>query len=446
MTDRKKKSKNGKSVQPNHGSAAFPGISLLLLVGMLLVLGARANAGEILHLSDLLPFGYWLLSAGLLVALLHLGKYTGSPGLLKLILLLSALGVLVRSRMEGSVEGIGGWSHLIQPLGFVWIWLAWGFSRKGRLNHFRFVWPMTYLFSLAVLAGLIFLGNRFRGAFYGPGGLTPSEILKLFIPFALAGFFTGSADRWQGRACWNPPLGQTLLLMSGWGMLCALLVLQRDLGLLVLLSLMLVVMLISMTRSWSWGVLLLGAVAGGGWLVLQYVDHGARRLQAWLDPFADPTGSGWQVLQGLSGLYAGGLTGTGLGAGHPDRLPIAGSDFVYAVYGEELGYLGCLLLLLLFGLLLRRCAAVANLQTDTFSGLFAAGLTGLLAVQMLVNIAGVVTLLPVTGITLPYISQGGSSIWVTSVQFGLLLGMAEPHGPGRKAKKKSAGKSNARSK
>jgi cell division protein FtsW len=170
--------------------------------------------------------------------------------------------------------------------------------------------------------------------------------------------------------------------------------------------------------------------------VTRYMDHGARRLQAWMDPFADPTGSGWQVLQGLTGLYAGGLTGTGLGGGRPDRLPIAGSDFVYAVYGEELGYIGCVLLLGLFAQLILRSAAVANIQTDRFSGLLASGLAAVLAVQVVVNIAGVVTLLPITGITLPYISQGGSSIWVTSILFGLLLGMAEP-GEEKKGKRGS---------
>ncbi|MDF3128093.1 FtsW/RodA/SpoVE family cell cycle protein [Kiritimatiellaeota bacterium B1221] len=446
MTAKKTSSASDCASNPPSQRLGFGGVFLLLAVGMLLVLGARANAGEFLHLSDVLPYVFWAVSAGILVLGLRLASYGGSPVLPELMLLLSALGVLVRSRMEGSVEGVGNWSLFIQPLGFVWLWLAWNFSRKGRILCFRALWPLAFLISLAVVGGLILLGSRFRGAFYGPGGLTPSELLKLFVPLALAGFFAAADQKWLRRGFWNPPIPQSAQLLMAWGLLCGLLVLQRDLGLVVLLSFMLVVMLISVTRSWSWGVLLAGAMAGGGWLVWKTMDHGARRLQAWLDPFADPTGSGWQVLQGLSGLYAGGLTGTGLGAGAPERLPIAGSDFVYAVYGEELGYIGCVLLLILFALLLRRSAEVANIQSSPFAGLLATGLTAILAVQVLVNIAGVVTLLPITGITLPYISQGGSSIWVTSVQFGLLLGMAEPGEIQKKAKSKGKSKVPSRKK
>jgi cell division protein FtsW (lipid II flippase) len=435
---RAKKSQPQKKAAETATRSRIPlsGILMLFLAGMLLVLGVRATAGQVLHLSDLLPFGLWITSALLLVGFLRAGGYAGNPVLPGLILFLSAIGVLVRSRMEGSVDDLKSWRHLVQPLGFLWLWLSWVFSRQGRVKTLRFFWIPSFLLSLAVLGGLILLGSRFRGAFYGPGGLTPSELLKILMPLALAGFFAAGESKWQGRACWRPPVGQSFLLLCGWGLLCGLLVLQRDLGLLLLLSVTLVVVLIVATRSWSWGLVLVAAAGGAGWLVMRYMDHGARRLQAWMDPFADPTGSGWQVLQGLTGLYAGGLTGTGLGGGRPDRLPIAGSDFVYAVYGEELGYIGCVLLLGLFAQLILRSAAVANIQTDRFSGLLASGLAAVLAVQVVVNIAGVVTLLPITGITLPYISQGGSSIWVTSILFGLLLGMAEP-GEEKKGKRGS---------
>jgi cell division protein FtsW (lipid II flippase) len=257
-------------------------------------------------------------------------------------------------------------------------------------------------------------------------------VLKLLIPVALAGFFAKDLKKWDGRACWNPPSGPVLLLGGGWAVLCGLLVLQRDLGMVVLLSLMLMVLMVQVTRSWSWAWVGAGLVAGGGWLVWTYVAHGASRLQAWLDPFADPTGSGWQVLQGLSGLYAGGLSGTGFGEGEPDRLPIASSDFVYAVYGEELGFIGCVLLILLVAGLVKQASASAVRNPNAFSSLLAVGLTAQLAIQFFVNIAGVVTLLPVTGITLPYISQGGSSFWVASLQFGLLLGIGDVTTKGRK--------------
>jgi len=416
---------------------------LWMTAGALLVLGARARSEGTLHLSDVLPVLLWAVSAAGVVVGLRLGRFRGSGALAGGVLFLSGVGVLVQTRMNtyGGTESLGLW---IQPVGFLWLLMAWAFSRKGRVEWLMPFRGLAFLLSLAVVAGVVALGSRFRGAMYGPGGMTPTELLKLLIPFSLAGFFAAGASRWKGRSFLRPPFRETALLLIGWGMLCALLILQKDLGLIVLLSGSLLILLICATGSWSWAVPAAAAAGAGGWLISEFLSHGARRFEAWLDPFADPTGSGWQVLQGLSGLYAGGVSGTGLGEGAPERLPIAGSDFVYAVIGEELGYLGCLLVLGLYAVILRRTARTADRQTERFSFLFAAGLTAALAVQVIVNIAGVVTLLPVTGITLPYISQGGSSYWVTSVQFGLLLGLSEPREPtGRKAGKKGKGKRKA---
>ena len=419
----KKKASAGKQTVSN----PLPLWNLLLLMtaGLLLILSARSIGGEDLSSLDLLPFLLWGASAVLLTLLLKIGRYQGPSALPGAVLALSALGVLVRSRMSGSVEGFGGFSLWIQPLGFVWIWVAWLMSRRNRLETWKHFGGLAYLLSLGVIVGLLVLGTRFRGAMYGPGGLTPSELLKLFVPLALAGFFAGQQKKWKGKGFWNPPPFQFLVLGGGWILLCGLLVLQRDIGMVVLLSFMMMVMLVQVTHSWSWAVLSTAAMAGGGWLVWTFLSHGARRLEAWLDPFADPTGSGWQVLQGLSGLYAGGLAGTGIGEGEPDRLPIAASDFVYAVYGEELGFIGCVLLILLLAGLIKQCAMSSSRNPNAFSSLVAIGLTAQLAIQFFVNIAGVVTLLPVTGITLPYISQGGSSFWVASIQFGLLMGIGD---------------------
>jgi len=421
-----KKKRTAKAAAPAVKSpVSIRSILLLLLFGMMLVLGARVGGGEELAVFDLLPFALWMGSAVILVLFLKVGGYAGPPALPAAILMLSVVGVLVRSRMAGSVEGLQGWSLWIQPLGFVWMWGAWWLSRRNRLEAFKSLGSLFYALSLIVVIALVVLGTRFRGAMYGPGGLTPSELLKLFVPLALAGFFAGQQKKWKGKGFWNPPPFQFLVLGGGWILLCGLLVLQRDMGMVVLLSFMMMVMLVQVTHSWSWAVLSTAAMAGGGWLVWTFLSHGARRLEAWLDPFADPTGSGWQVLQGLSGLYAGGLAGTGIGEGEPDRLPIAASDFVYAVYGEELGFIGCVLLILLLAGLIKQCAMSSSRNPNAFSSLVAIGLTAQLAIQFFVNIAGVVTLLPVTGITLPYISQGGSSFWVASIQFGLLMGIGD---------------------
>lgn len=400
------------------------GSVLLVTAAQLLVLGARHQEGRPLHLMDLVPFLFWLLSSLILVTALRAARYRGSVALLAGALLLSGIGVVVRARMSGTAENVRDMHLLIQPLGFALLFLAWMVVRKDRHGLLRPFWALSALAILAMAGLMLVIGSRFRGGVYAPGGMTPTEILKLFLPVALAGFFTWR-DAWEDRPVWNPPFTDTLLLGIFWMLLCALLVLHRDLGLVLLLSLTALAVLIVATRRASWGILAVAALGGGAFLVLRFFTHGARRFEAWLNPFADPTGSGWQVLQGLSGLYAGGLLGTGFGSGRPDRLPIASSDFVYAVYAEEVGYLGSLLLLLLFALLFRAGMNITRQQDEEFARLLAAGLTASLALQTLVNIAGVVQVLPVTGITLPYISQGGSSYWVTSVQIGLLLGLSD---------------------
>ncbi len=425
-----------KSAADGSGSFFFFPVLFLVMAGQLLVLGARSAEGRVLMYSDLWPFGLWAFSGAVLCLVLKGGRFSGSSVLVAGGLLLSGIGVLVRSRMRGVVPDVSEMNVLIQPLGVAILLSAWMLTRKGRVKILQPFWGLAALAAFALAGGMLLLGTRYRGGLYAPGGMTPTELLKLFVPLAAAGFFARTHSRWQGRPPWFPPLVPLILLLTVWSGFCALLALQRDLGLVMLLSLILLAVLICATARVSWGVAALGGAVAAGWGVVRVFAHGARRVDAWIDPFSDPTGSGWQVLQGLSGLYAGGLAGTGLGSGRPDRLPIASSDFVYAVYGEELGFLGSICLLFLFAHLFRAAILATRRQTDAFAHLFAAGITAAFVVQTLVNIAGVVTLLPITGITLPYISQGGSSYWVTSVWMGCLMGLSETGAAGkRKARK-----------
>jgi len=424
------------SAPSQNGTILLGPACLMMLAAALLVFGARVRGGQVVTLWDLVPWVLWFLSSSALTLGLVVGKYEGPRAFPSILILLSGVGVMVRARMAGSLEEVSGLREWIPALGMLWTLLIWFFFRRGRVEMLRPMWMPSFLLALLIPAGLLLIGTRFRGAVYAPGGLTPTEGLKLLIPVALAGFFAAPSFRWKDRSLFRFRFGPTLGLAIGWALLCAMLVLQRDLGMVVLLAFSLLAMLVSVTRSWSWAFPAVAAAAGGGILVLRYFEHGARRLTAWTDPFADPTGSGWQVLQGLSGLYAGGLTGTGPGGGRPDRIPIGSSDFVYAVYGEEAGFVGCVLLLILFGLLSAQGARIAARQHTDFSFLLAVGITAGVMGQVIVNIGGVVTLLPVTGIPLPYISQGGTSAWVTGILMGLLLALSEPGAP----PKKSSGK------
>jgi len=204
-----------------------------------------------------------------------------------------------------------------------------------------------------------------------------------------------------------------------------LLLLQRDLGMLVLLNAVLLVLLVVATGRTSY--LALGILGSGalGAAVFLFSAHGQARFTAWLSPFADPTGKSWQILQALSAMYSGGLWGVGLGGGSPQFIPIASSDFIYAVIGEELGYAGCGIVLVFYLVLFFRGYQIAGRLTALFGRLLATGIVTTLAFQVLLNIGGVIKALPLTGITLPFISHGGSSLLTTFLGVGLLLAISE---------------------
>ena len=139
----------------------------------------------------------------------------------------------------------------------------------------------------------------------------------------------------------------------------------------------------------------------------------------------DPVGKGWQVLQSLSAMYTGGMWGCGLGAGAPSAVPIVSSDFIYAALGEETGWAGCALLLLAYGIFcVRSWRAAANAATP-FAITLGAGLAACVAAQTLINVAGVTKALPLTGITLPFISHGGSSLVTSFCIAGLLAAISD---------------------
>ena len=155
--------------------------------------------------------------------------------------------------------------------------------------------------------------------------------------------------------------------------------------------------------------------------------HLATRFAAWRDPFGDVTGAGWQTLQGLTAILSGGMTGTGFGMGDVQAVPIVASDFVYTALAEEWGLVGCAVVLALYGVGMVRGLMASNRlsRTENVGGaLLAAGLVASLAVQVLLNVGGGLNAVPMTGIPLPLLSLGGSSLMVTLVSLGILLGLS----------------------
>lgn len=407
------------------------------------MVGSGHGTGRTLAAADFLPlliYGAGL--AGLHLALVALG-HRGDQVLVALAAFLSGLGLLAQTRM-GTLDRADALipGHLLLPLGLLVMVATAGAFMGGRhrlLARGFWVWGAL---SLALVVLLLASGERFRGAVFGVGLITPSELLKVTVVLFLAGFVDRHA---RALGLWHPryplpPWEPLWRLLALWVALVTLLLVQRDLGMVAILSVPLLALLV--TGSGRVGYLvygLLGALVLG-YLVLGVFEHGGRRIAAWQDPFQDPTGDGWQILQGLSGMYAGGLWGEGFGRGNPGYTPIAESDFIYSVIGEELGFLGCLLVLLFYLILFQRGLQIAEHSRCGFGRLLATGLTAVLAIQTFLNVAGVTKLIPLTGVTLPLISQGGASLIATCAALGLLLAVSDTARSPGASKRKGGGK------
>jgi cell division protein FtsW (lipid II flippase) len=397
-------------------------------VGFLMVLGANHGSDRRALLVDLLPlslFGLSLLSVHLALVL---SRFKGDQTLLAALAFLAGFGLLAQFRMGSfKLDDPTALTNYAFPAGagvMVLIILAFKDGRYQLLALRPWVWGGI---SLLLVAAVLATGQRFRGGVYGAGFITPTEILKVTVVLFLAGIIqshTKALGLWGGRIP-LPPFRALLPLGIFWTLLASLLLLQRDLGMSVILSVALLAMLFVATGRIGYLIWGTAAAVGLGYLVLRFFLHGQRRIQAWQDPFQDPMGASWQILQGLSGMYSGGLWGEGFGQGNPEYTPIAQSDFIYSVIGEELGFVGCALVVVFFLIFLSRGFRIAYQTRSAYGMLLCTGLTTVIATQTFLNLGGVTKAIPLTGITLPFISHGGSSLLTGFVSLGLILAISE---------------------
>lgn len=402
------------------------GCLLLVSLGFLMVLGAGLAAGRRLGLLDLLPLLIYAGSLSVIHLTLVLSRFRGDQVLPVAVALLAGIGLLAQYRM-GAFDGadLRASVRFIFPGGVLVMLVVCIAGMRGRYRRLA-TWPWIWAgLSLVLLAGVLITGQRFRGGIYGVGLITPTEPLKVTVILFLAGLIDRDAKVLGNWSRLLPPLRELLPLLGFWVLLVGLLFVQRDLGMFVVLGVALVVMLVVGTARWGYLVYGLLAATGLGYLMLTLFSHGQRRIQAWQAPFDDPTGDGWQILQGLSGMYSGGLWGEGFGRGNPEYIPIAESDFIYSVIAEELGFFGCVLVVLFYLTLFARGLRIAGQIGARFGMLLCIGLTTILATQTFLNIGGVTKFIPLTGITLPLISQGGSSLLAAFLSLGLILAISD---------------------
>jgi len=260
----------------------------------------------------------------------------------------------------------------------------------------------------------------------GPTLFQPSELLKILLVIFLAAYL---AEKRELLILTGIRLGPIQLLPLTYiapllglaGLSLVLLAVQGDLGAGLLLFGIFLTMLYLATGRRLDVLLGLSIFIVAALVVTRLSARAGLRVDVWLDPFSDPLGNGYQVVQGLLGLASGGIFGQGLGYGIPELIPAAHTDFPLAAIGEEMGLAGTLVVIGTYALLALRGWMVALRTRHPFARLLAAGLTTMFALQSWIIMAGTLRVIPLTGITLPFVSYGGSSLLINCVALGLLL-------------------------
>ena len=356
------------------------------------------------------------------------------PTLLPIVVALNGLGLAMIHRLDLARETTTAATQLtwlvVGIAGFVAVIIA---VKDHRILS-RFTYTAGLLgIVLLLLPMLPLIGHEVRGAriWIQIGGMTfqPGEAAKIVLIVAFAGYLVRTKDALAlaGRRVLGVDLPRARDLgpiLVVWLIALCILALQNDLGPSLLLFGIFVLMIYVATERISWVVLgiLLGVV--GGFAAYSAFGHVRVRFQAWLDPFSDTDRFG-QIVQSLYGLAYGGMTGTGLGRGRPDLVPFAESDFIAAALGEELGLTGLMAIILLYAILVSRGLRAALVLRDPFGKLLAMGLAAVLLLQVFIVIGGVTKLIPLTGLTTPFLSLGGSSLVMNWVLVGLLVRLSD---------------------
>ena len=402
----------------------LPGLPADILVLAVLMLGAHVAVRRFAPYADplLLPLAALLNGLGLvMIYRLQQSGRNGNPGLQVTDMSSSA------TMTQLLYTGVG-----VAALVTVLILI-----REARvLQRYTYTLGAVGLVLLAIPALLPASHSAVNGAkvwiILGGFSVEPGEFARLALAVFFAGYLVSKRNvlATAGRRVLGitfPRARDLGPVLIAWGVSLLILIFETDIGQAALFFGLFIVMLYVATQRTSWlliGVLLF--LAGAGLTALLF-HHVMQRFTAWLHPFAgsNPSGIAYQPVQGLEGMAFGGLFGTGLGHGQPYHTPLVQSDFIFTAFGEELGLVGVMAILLIFGLLVQRGLRAALAVPDPFSKLLVGGLSFVLALQVFVIVGGVSGLIPLTGITTPFLSQGGSSLVASWILVGALIRVSD---------------------
>ncbi len=364
------------------------------------------------------------------------------PVLLPIVALLSGIGLAFVTRLDPELAA-SQVVWILVGIGIMVVTLA-AVRSLERLARYKYTLMLAGLVLLLLPA---FVGTEVNGAklWLRIGGYSfqPAELAKILIVLFLAAYLAErrevlsvSTNRVAG--VWLPSARHLGPLLFMWAISLVVLVMEKDLGSSLLFFGMFLVIIYVATGRPAYVIFGGGLFAVGATAAYFMFGHVQQRVAIWLDPFADPSGQGYQLVQSLFALAAGAMTGVGIGKGYPGRIPFVETDFIFSAIGEELGLVGGAAIIIAYLLFCLRGLATAARARSDMAALTAVGLVGVFALQVFVIIGGVTRLIPLTGITLPFVSYGGSSILANFILLGLLL-RAGDDGTGRETELESAG-------
>ena len=409
-------------------------LGLVLLAGfitagayVLASLGQRSSMP-----ARIVPFMLFVLS---LLAIAHIAvRYVArgaDPLILPTAALLHGMGFVMIARLSDRWAGLQATWSFVGVAAFVVTLLV--LERPGDLRRYQFTSLAVgvFLLLLPMVPGVGFTSGGARiWVSIGPINFQPGEFAKILLAVFFAAYLAERRELIvQGHTkilgVTLPELRHLAPILVAWAVSVVVMVGEKDLGSSLMFFTLFVVMLWVATERTSFLVMGIGLFVGGAVIAYNMFDHVQTRVEIWLHPWDQYTGRGYQPIQALFALANGGMTGTGLGIGDPGAIPAAHNDFIFAALGEELGLLGGVAVLSAFVLLVGAGMRTALRAQRDFEKLLATGLTTIVAIQTFIIIGGVLRVVPLTGVTLPFMSYGGSSLVANYVVLALLIRISD---------------------